>query len=47
MYPSNLALDGVVLCIGACGSLMARHIHTEYVQVFGQILNNMNTDKYL
>lgn len=34
----NLTLNGIVICNGACCSLMTRHVHTQNVQMFWKIL---------
>lgn len=46
-YSPNLTLDGVVLCISASGTLMARHIHTKYVKVFRQILHTQKNTSFV
>lgn len=33
MDPPDLPLDRIILCVGACCSLMAGHVHTHNVQM--------------
>lgn len=35
MNPFDLSLNGIIICAGACCSLVARHVHTQNVQVLG------------
>lgn len=41
----DLPLNGIIIYVGACCPLMARHVHTHNVQMFWQILEQQKTKK--
>lgn len=38
---SNLPLNGIVLCVGACRPFMTGHVHAHDVQMLWQVLEQL------